>query len=122
MRYSRAKLPSPRRPSQIFNHNWHDPNKKLISLRRENKQLEAKLKALTEERSKEEASRDDKKIELLGAKAIAEFQVDQLNRRLDKLQADLGAKDNEFASIRQTAEQRESQIEELTRQHRAIKS
>ncbi len=94
----------------------------LTALRRENKQLEAKVEALTEERSKEETGRDDKKIELLGAKAIAEFQVDQLNRRLDKLQADLNAKDNDLASIRQTAEQRESQVEELTRNIQQLKA
>ncbi len=90
----------------------------LAALRRENTELEDKLEALSKElskkeSSKEESSRDDKKIELLGAKAIAEFQVDQLNRRLDKLTKNLDAKEKELGAIRQTSDQRENEIEEL---------
>jgi len=85
----------------------------LTALRRENSELERKLDALTQERSKDESTRDDKKIELLGAKAIAEFQVDQLNRRFDKLTKDLDAKEKELGALRQTSDQRENEIEEL---------
>lgn len=85
----------------------------LTALRRENKELEGKLEALIQERSKDEGARDDKKIELLGAKAIAEFQVDQLSRRLDKLTKDLDAKEKELAAIRHTSDQRENEVEEL---------
>ena len=85
----------------------------LTALRHEHSELEAKLEALTQERSKDESSRDDKKIELLGAKAIAEFQVDQLSRRLDKLTKDLDAKEKELGAIRQTSDQRENEVEKL---------
>jgi len=85
----------------------------LAALRSENTELEGKVEALSKEPSKEESSRDDKKIELLGAKAIAEFQVDQLSRRLDKLTKNLDAKEKELGAIRQTADQRENEIEEL---------
>ncbi len=84
----------------------------LATLRDENRRLEEKLKSLS---STKENKGEEGKIELLGAKALAQFQLEQLNRRLDKLKTDLDAKDNELESIRQTAEQRANQIQELTR-------
>ncbi len=85
----------------------------LTALRRENNELERKVDALAQERSKDESIREDKKIGLLGAKAIAEYQVDQLSRRLDKLTKDLDGKEKELATIRRTSDQRENEIEEL---------
>ena len=85
----------------------------LAAARNENTELEGKVDALSKESSKEETRGDDKKIELLGAKAIAEYQVDQLNRRLDKLTKNLDAKEKELAAIRQTSDHREKEIEGL---------
>jgi chromosome segregation ATPase len=83
------------------------------ALRRENTELEGRVKALSKESSKEETVRGDKKIELLGAKALAEYQVDQLNKRLDKLTKNLDSKEKELGAIRQTSDQRQNEIEEL---------
>jgi chromosome segregation ATPase len=85
----------------------------LAALGRENAELEAKVEALTKESSKDETGRDDNKIGLLGAKALAEYQVAQLNNRLDKLTRNLDAKEKELSAIRQTSDQRENEIEKL---------
>ena len=93
--------------------------RQLLKARQETNELQRKLQTLESGASKEAArptekiTPDDKRIELLGAKAIAEYQVDQLSRRLDELTKNLNLKEKELEAIRRTAGQRESEVEAL---------
>ncbi|HTY24844.1 MAG TPA: hypothetical protein VMC85_17065, partial [Desulfomonilaceae bacterium] len=93
--------------------------RQLLKARQETNELQRKLQTLESAPSKEAArpmekiTPDEKRIELLGAKAIAEYQVDQLSRRLDELTKNLNLKEKELEAIRQTAGQRESEVEAL---------
>lgn len=56
---------------------------------------------------------DAGKIGLMGAKAVAEFKAEQLSKRLDKLRADLDAKEKELARINQLANQKDAEVAKL---------
>ncbi len=54
-----------------------------------------------------------KRIELMGAKALAEFRAEQFRRRLDELSQDLDAKEKELETIRQNARQKDEEVQRL---------
>ncbi len=62
---------------------------------------------------KTKAKGDESRVELMGAKAIAEFKAEQLHRRVEKLTQDLSVKEQEVASIRQNAQQQSGEVEQL---------
>jgi chromosome segregation protein len=55
----------------------------------------------------------DARIELMGAKAIAEYRAKQLSARLDLLSKDLERKDQELEAIKKAAEQKEAEVAAL---------
>jgi len=59
---------------------------------------------------------DESKIQLMGEKAIAEHRAAQLRRRLDELSKDLDRKESEMAAIRQKAQSKETEVEQLRQQ------
>jgi chromosome segregation ATPase len=60
----------------------------------------------------EEAS-DKKRIELMGAKAIAEYRAEQFRRRLDELSSDLDLKERELETIRQNSVKKDQEVQQL---------
>ncbi len=54
-----------------------------------------------------------KRIELMGAKALAEFRAEQFRRRLDELSQDLDAKEKELETIRQNAREKDAEVQQL---------
>jgi len=54
-----------------------------------------------------------KRIELMGAKALAEFRAEQFRRRLDELSQDLDAKEKELETIRQNALEKDAEVQRL---------
>jgi chromosome segregation ATPase len=63
-----------------------------------------------------ERGTDESKIQLMGAKAIAEYRAAQLSRRLDALSKNLDRKEAEMAAIRQTAQSKEAEVGQLRQQ------
>jgi len=53
------------------------------------------------------------KVELLGAKAIAEFKAKKLAERLEKVANDLNAREQELQAIRRIAEEKDSELKRL---------
>src|SRR5690606_26636807 len=88
-------------------------DRELSLCRQENKDLLAKaesqasqlqkgqqqLATVPERESEGESIPVDQRVELLGAKALAEHQARQLKRRVEALSKDLGAKETELESI-----------------------
>jgi chromosome segregation ATPase len=56
-----------------------------------------------------------KRIELMGAKALAEYRAEQFRRRLDQLNRDLDLKENELEAIRQNSSKKDLEVTELRR-------
>jgi chromosome segregation ATPase len=54
------------------------------------------------------------RVELMGAKALAEFRAQQLHQRVDKLNKDLQSKEKELAAIREQAQQKEAEVAKLS--------
>jgi chromosome segregation ATPase len=54
-----------------------------------------------------------KRIELMGAKALAEFRAEQFRQRLDELAKDLDKKEKELETIRQNALDKDAEVQEL---------
>jgi chromosome segregation ATPase len=92
--------------------------------RQENKELQSKAESLalqlrkTQEQSAAGSTREsggegipgEQRVGLLGAKALAEHQAEQLKRRVEALSKNLEAKETELKSIRQTAAQKDSEM------------
>ena len=68
------------------------------------------------------AAGNDARIELMGAKAIAEYRAKQLSVRLDTLSKDLERKDQELETIRRDAQQKEAQLESLRQSLEQLRS
>jgi DNA repair exonuclease SbcCD ATPase subunit len=110
--------------------NLQKAREELTALKQNNEHLAQRCEVLTaktkelEEIAREKVAKkapasqpssigDDARIELMGAKAIAEFRAKQLSARLDTLSKDLERKDQELEAIRSTAKQKEEEVEAL---------
>lgn len=58
---------------------------------------------------------EKKRIELMGAKALAEYRAEQFRRRLDQLNRDLDLKESELEAIRQNSSKKDLEVSELRR-------
>lgn len=56
---------------------------------------------------------EKKRIELMGAKALAEFRAEQFRKRLDELGSDLDLKERELESIHQNSAQKDVEVQQL---------
>ncbi|MCX5861596.1 MAG: hypothetical protein WCG29_08470 [Desulfomonile sp.] len=56
---------------------------------------------------------EKKRIELMGAKALAEYRAEQFRRRLDQLSRDLDLKEQEIEAIRQNSAKKDVEVQQL---------
>lgn len=73
-----------------------------------------------QERKPAKGKGEEGRVELMGAKAIAEYKAEQLSRRVEKLTQDLNAKEQEVSSIRQNAQQQNAEVEQLRQRVAAL--
>jgi len=87
-------------------------------------QLQAELNRAQTPGARKEASgaADQSRIQLIGEKALVEYKAEQLSRRLNKLSEDLDRKEGEMATLRQTAQAKEKEVADLSRQIESIQT
>jgi chromosome segregation ATPase len=87
--------------------------RQLDSIRNKVQALEAQSEKNKTAGDQMKEAPDVGKIGLLGAKAIAEFKVEQLSKRVDKLGADLNSKDRELVKLNQLAKRKDDELTKL---------
>ncbi len=101
-----------------------EADQRLSRCLQENQDLMAKTESLTPQlqrlqqqstggtarESQGEGIAAEQRVGLLGAKALAEHQAEQLKRRVEALSRDLDAKENQLKAIGQSAAQKESEM------------
>ncbi len=75
--------------------------------------LETRLAAKTEARPGNGASNDISRVEILGAKAVAEFQAEQLRRRMESLGKDFEVKEKEIEELASQLKDKDADIAQL---------
>ncbi len=87
------------------------------------KSLESRLSAKSESKPAADAKCDEQsRVELLGAKAMAEFRAEQLNKRLENFNKEIEAKDKELEEGNQRTEQKEADLAEMKQRQEGLQA
>jgi chromosome segregation ATPase len=108
---SREELDRQKTENRNLQDRLESVTRKLHAVESEAEKLRADLSKAAPRSSKSFPDR----VNLMGAKALAEFKAKQLSQRVEKLSQDLESKESELAGIRENALQKEQAVAKLTK-------
>ncbi len=107
----KAKLADAQSAAEIRQNEIDRLTRQMQDVTSKNNELQNLLKARTEQKSGK--SEPPGRVELLGAKALAEYKAEQLSRRVEKLTADLDQRERELAEINKKTKTQGTEVEQL---------
>jgi chromosome segregation ATPase len=107
----KAKLVDAQSAMEVRQHDIDRLTRQIQDVTGKNNELQNLLSAKAEQ--KPAKSEPPGRVELLGAKALAEYKAEQLSRRVEKLTADLDRKEQELAEINKTTKTQATEVEQL---------